>query len=176
MGRAKYQAWLEPDRLALLAAWARDGMTDDQLCDKDHLAISRTTLWQWRKDHPKIANALKINKEIADIRVENALYKRALGYTAQVRKTFKVRRVKYSADGRKISEEERLEVGVDEVHIPADVTAQIYWLKNRRPEQWRDRREHAGDGREVEDLTPLADMLAVDEGVQGGGGVDGQQE
>jgi hypothetical protein len=56
-------------------------------------------------------------------------------------KTFKTKHIKYDENGRKISEDEILEIGVDEVHVPADTTAQIFWLKNRKPIEWRDKHE-----------------------------------
>lgn len=70
-------------------------------------------------------------------RVEESIYKRARGYKVAVKKTFKVKRVEYDPDtGKKTLEREELATGVDEVHIPADVRAGEYWLKNRSPERW----------------------------------------
>ena len=70
-------------------------------------------------------------------RVEESIYKRARGYKVAVKKTYKVKRVEYDPDtGKKTLEREELETGIDEVHIPADVRAGEYWLKNRSPERW----------------------------------------
>jgi len=70
-------------------------------------------------------------------RVEDSIYKRARGYKVAVKKTYKVKRVEYDPDtGKKTSEREELATGIDEVHIPADVRAGEYWLKNRSPERW----------------------------------------
>lgn len=71
--------------------------------------------------------------------MENALYERGLGGIHEVKKTFKLRHTYYDAEGRKCEKEE-LATGIDEVYIPGDTTAQIYWLKNRKPEDWRDKR------------------------------------
>lgn len=72
-------------------------------------------------------------------RVEESIYKRARGYKVAVKKTYKVKRVEYDPDtGKKTLEREELETGIDEVHIPADVRAGEYWLKNRSPERWSD--------------------------------------
>ena len=100
MAKGKYEYWLTDDGLLLIAAWARDGLTNEQIAN--NVSISRETLNQWRNKYPSISDALKKNKEIADIEVENALYRKALC---------------------------------------GDIVAQIFWLKNRRPDKWRDKPE-----------------------------------
>ena len=71
----------------------------------------------------------------ADSKIQNALLKKATGYTVDVAKSYKLRRVEYE-DGKKVCEFEELAQGVDQVHVPADLSAQIFWLKNRMPEKW----------------------------------------
>ena len=78
MAKGKYEKWLEPESLILLEGWARDGLTDEQIAN--NMGVRRETLYDWKKKHPNISNALKKGKEIVDIQVENALLKRALGY------------------------------------------------------------------------------------------------
>ena len=73
-----------------------------------------------------------------DRQVEDALLKKASGYTVDVTKTYKLRRVEYE-DGKKTCEFEELAQGVEQVHVPADLSAQIFWLKNRMPGQWQDK-------------------------------------
>ena len=69
--------------------------------------------------------------------VEDALYRRARGYKQSVKKTFKVKQVEYDpTTGKKTAEREELKTGIDEVSVPADVRAGIYWLSNRAPERW----------------------------------------
>lgn len=139
MAKGKYQEWIsDPDKLKLLSGWARDGLTDEIIAKK--IGISRSTLNEWKKKYPAISDTLKKGKELADIEVEDSLFKRATGYTAQIRKTFKVKIVKYNDVGKKVEEKEELQTGIDEVHIPADTTAIIFWLKNRMPDKWKDRR------------------------------------
>lgn len=127
MAKGKYQRWLTSEGLTLLEGWARDGLTDDQIAK--NCGVSRSTLAQWKISFPDISDALKKGKEIVDYEVENALLKRALGYDAQDTK------VELGPDGSKTVQTLR--------HIPGDTTAQIFWLKNRRPDKWRDRREAA---------------------------------
>lgn len=124
MAKGKYQRWLEPDGLLLLEGWARDGLTDEQLAEK--MGCGVRTLYDWKERFPQISQALKKGKEIVDIQVENALLKRALGYE------YMEERVEISEkDGRKVIQTTKT--------VPPDTTAQIFWLKNRRPDQWRDK-------------------------------------
>ena len=122
MALGKINEWLEKDKLILLEGWARDGLTDEQIAK--NIGINRTTLYDWKKKETNIADALKKGKEIIDFEVENALLKRALGYEY---------------------EEETYENGIltkkVKKQVPPDTTAQIFWLKNRKKEQWREKVE-----------------------------------
>ena len=159
-GAAKYQEWLTPDGLLRINAWARDGLDMEQIATK--CGVSRETFRRWIKTMPDIAFAVSRGKEPFDIDVENALHNRALGYTVQLRKTFKVRRIKYNDKGMKVEEYEELVQGVDEMHIPADTTAQIFWLKNRKPDEWREKREVLTNiNLDIEDIAPLAELLKL---------------
>lgn len=128
MAKGKYQEWLTPEGLIKIEGWARDGLTDEQI--SQNMGVNRTTLYDWERKYPDISDALKKGKEIVDYQVENALLRRALGYT-----TIKVTKA--------ISEESgRLEVFKEvEKEVPPDTTAQIFWLKNRKPEKWRDKQD-----------------------------------
>ena len=123
---AKIDEWLEKDKLLLLEGWSRDGLTNEQIAK--NIGINVKTLYDWKNKESNISNALKKGKEVVDIEVENALLKKALGYTIMLRKQ------KVTKDGDIVDIEE-------EVHIPPDTTAQIFWLKNRRKQQWRDKVE-----------------------------------
>lgn len=141
MARGKFEYWLTKDGLTLLEGWARDGLTDEQLAKK--MGINRATLYDWKKKYPDISDALKKGKEIVDIQVENALLKRAFGYDYQEEKI-----EKSDKDGVKIVQTLK--------HIPPDITAQIFWLKNRRPDKWRDKPEPAqADGGGVQIIDDL---------------------
>lgn len=136
MAKGKYLKWLEPDNLILLASWAREGLTEEEIAE--NMGISRSTLSEWKNKYPDISDTLKKNKEIADARVEDALFKKALGEVKKVLRPIKVKEVKYD-NGKKVSEKERIELVEEEIYIPPDTTAQIYWLKNRKKETWKDR-------------------------------------
>lgn len=130
MAKGKYEYWLTPDGLLLLEAWARDGLTDEQIAK--NMAISAASLYNYKRNHLEIVEALKKGKTVVDIQVENALLKRALGYSYEEVKTER------GEDGTKITRT------IKEV-VP-DTTAQIFWLKNRKPAEWRDKQdiEHSG--------------------------------
>lgn len=159
MAKGLYQQWLTEESLLRIKAWARDGLTNEQIAK--NMNINVKTLYDWCNKYSEFCNALKKGKEVVDIEVENALYKKALGYNESIKKTFKVKEVIYNEDGKRVKEIEKLEVGYDEVHIPADTTAQIFWLKNRKPEMWRDKVETNLDLKGIEDLTVLADKLKL---------------
>ena len=107
-----------------MQAWARDGLNDEQIAH--NIGIATGTLYDWKKAHPLIAEALKKGKEVADIEVENALFKRALGYDVEETKAV------VDASGKK-------QIIKTTRHVPPDVGAAIFWLKNRKPAQWRDK-------------------------------------
>ena len=123
---AKINDWLEKDKLILLEGWARDGLTEEQI--SKNMGINASTLWDWKKKNPNISNALKKGKEVVDTEVENALLKKAMGYTITI-----------SED--KLDKDGCVHTLKREVHIPPDTTAQIFWLKNRQKEKWRDKQD-----------------------------------
>ncbi len=147
MAKSKVEKWLTPEGLTLLAGWARDGLTDEQIAK--NMNISRSTLSEWKNKHSDILDTLKKNKDIVDYEVENALFKKTQGYNAKVLKNVKVKRVEYNENGFKNKEYEEIVEVYDEVHIPADTTAQIFWLKNRKPDEWREKQDN--DNREALD-------------------------
>lgn len=128
MAKAKYEEWLEPEGLLKIEGWARDGLTDAQIAT--NMGICRDTLIQWKKNYPDISDTLKKGKEVVDREVENALLKRALGY-------------KYE----EVTKEDGVITKVVTKEVQPDTTAQIFWLKNRKPDVWRDKQqiEHSGE-------------------------------
>ncbi len=103
-------------KLALL------GATDEQMCD--FFGCSVPTLAAWREKHPEFLAAIKEAKAEADNRVEQTLFRRATGYTVPVEKVFQFQ--------GKIIKADTFE------HVTPDTTAAIFWLKNRKPAEWRD--------------------------------------
>lgn len=136
MAKGKYQEWLEEDKLLLVTAWARDGLSEEQIAH--NMGIRRETLNVWKNSYPLISNALKKGKEVVDIEVENALHLSAVGHTRTVRKAVKLKTEKQVPGKGKIVEE-RIEYADEEVYIPPSNVAQIFWLKNRKPDRWSDK-------------------------------------
>ncbi len=135
VAKGKYQKWLTPDGKLLLEAWARDGLTDEQIAH--NCGINTATLYDWKKKYPEISESLKRGKEVVDIEVENALLKRAKGY-------------EYLEEKVEIEEDHRGKIKSRKVvqvmkQVAPDVGAAAFWLKNRRPDVWRDRPADSDD-------------------------------
>ncbi len=130
MAKSKVNEWLEQDKLVLLEGWARSGLTNEQIAK--NIGISPKTLYEWQNKHSDIRNTLKKGKEVVDFEVENALLKRALGYKYMETTKELIKNPKTKQYELKITKE-------IEKEVPPDTTAQIYWLKNRKPLEWRDK-------------------------------------
>lgn len=102
------------------------GATDKELAE--FFSVSEQTLNKWKKDFPEFLESLKKGKSIADANVASKLYNRAIGYDCKATKFA-------TSDGHITDSKEYIE------HYPPDTTAAIFWLKNRQPEKWRDRKE-----------------------------------
>lgn len=107
------------------------GFTDQELAEL--LGVTVRTLGNWKHQHEEFLQALKAGKDVADDRVERSLYERATGYRVEAVKIF-----------MPAGAEEPVYAPYIENHAP-DTTAAIFWLKNRRPEQWRDKQSHEHD-------------------------------
>ena len=153
----KSDYWLTDDGLLRIQGWARDGLTDEQI--SKNMRISRSTLKEWKKKFPTFSAALKESKDIADREVENALYKRARGYSYE-EKTFEP--VKDPDTGEVVMTLTK----VVKKEVVADTTAQIFWLKNRKPKEWRDRVVFTDDGQlnKIDELIGSIDKLADQKG------------
>ena len=126
MAKGKYQEWLTPDGLLLLEGWARDGLTDELIAKK--IGISARTLYEWINQYPQISQAIKKGKAPVDFQVENALLKRALGYDYEET----TKEVVQMPGGK-----QKTTIKTVTRHVIPDVTAQIIWLNNRKPQSWR---------------------------------------
>lgn len=146
--RGKSAPWLEEEGLLRIEGWAMDGCTDQEIAK--NMGIAYSTLRVWRDSFPAISAALKRARDVADRQVEHRLFDMTQGYTVEVKKVFKVKKEHYDEKGRKVVTEE-LQSAVEEVHIPANVTAQIFWMKNRKPEKWREKPDAAREDGELPD-------------------------
>jgi hypothetical protein len=103
------------------------GATDADLAD--FFSVTTVTIWRWAGKFPEFCNALKTGKDVADERVERSLYHRAVGYTYDAVKIF----MPSGADAPVYAPYQE--------HVPPDATSALFWLKNRRPDAWRDKSE-----------------------------------
>lgn len=109
---------------------ASRGCAEQTICAK--MKINVDTLHEWKKVHPDFSEALKAAKEISDDEVVETLRSKALGYTRKSVKFW------YDADLKQVVKE------VYDEYYPPDTTALIFWLKNRQPDRWRERKEITG--------------------------------
>ena len=130
MAKGKYAEWLTPDGLLLLEGWAREGLKEEQIADK--IGINVKTLWDWKHKYDPICNALKKGKAPVDFQVENALLKSAVGFSVTLKKPVRVR----DANGA-----EHIEYAEEEIFVAPSTAAQIFWLKNRKKDRWKDKPE-----------------------------------
>ncbi len=122
------------------------GATDNDLAD--FFGVSEKTINNWKKEHPEFLQSIKDGKEIADSKVAKSLYERANGYSHP--------EVHISNYQGKITQTDLTK------HYPPETTAAIFWLKNRQPAKWRDRREVTGaDGNPIE-MTWKVEMVEPD--------------
>lgn len=106
----------------------RLGATDKELAD--FFQVNEDTINEWKKVHSEFSESLKQGKMLADAEVADKLYRRATGYE------HKAVKISSSPDGK-----EHLTEYVE--RYPPDTTAAIFWLKNRRPSEWRDKVDHS---------------------------------
>lgn len=123
--RGKYREWLTEEGLKKIEAWAEGGLIEKDIAH--NMGIAQQTLDLWKTKYPTILEALKRGKRVVDEKVESALLKRALGYEFEEVKTY----IEETADG-KIRKKKEITIK----HIAPDTTAQIFWLRNRRGEDW----------------------------------------
>lgn len=136
-------------RLDGIRLMARRGFTDEEMALV--LGVDESTLNRWKKKHPEFCKSLKEWKSHADGNVERSLYERALGYSHP---DTKARWVETSEliDGQVVKSGRWVYAELTK-HYPPDTTACIFWLKNRQPEHWRDRREMKVDTDDLDSLT-----------------------
>lgn len=123
---SKYEPRLDGEALRL----CRLGATDKQIAE--FFEISEATLTNWKHAHPSFLASLKRGKDEVDALVEQSLFRKAMGYTFDSVKVFMPANAKAPVYAPIVE------------HCPPDTTACIFWLKNRQPDKWRDKRE-AGD-------------------------------
>jgi hypothetical protein len=140
-------------REELILAYYRNG-ADDRMVAKN-LGMGRSTLYRLKRECPDFKTLTMVGKEEADLKVESALFKRALGYEFEEVTT----EVTLNKDGSGTT----TVMKKTKKHIVPDTTAQIFWLKNRKGKDWKDKQE-------VEVTNPFLELMKA------AGGDDGSDE
>jgi len=121
---------LSPAMIEKYVELASQGATEQEIADK--LGVCRDTIYQWARDSETFSYARKEARDSANDHVEAALFKMATGLKHRVVKPMEVK------DGDGVSHIELVEY---EERLPPNPTSMIFWLKNRRPDRWRDKQE-----------------------------------
>lgn len=132
MANPKWKEWIEPENLLKIEAWMRGGLTLEQLAH--NMGVGFSTLTSWKAKYKEIQEAIKKGQRPADLEVESALFRSALGYDVE-EVTEELR------FNKKTHSYEMVVTKRVKKHIPPSNTAQIFWLKNRCPDRWRDKIE-----------------------------------
>lgn len=136
-GMVEVDKWLTDDGLLLLAAYARDGMTNQDIAEK--IGVTKRTFTRWMEEYPEIREAVNTSKELVDYKVENALLKAALGYTAKESKV--IMRLR---QGKLTTVEQETVIK----EVAPDVRAITLWLNNRQTKKWRRNADNVLDNNE----------------------------
>lgn len=162
MAHAEYKKWLEPDNLTKLRSWARDGLTNEQIAKK--IGVKRQTFQRWLSTYSDMSDALKKGKEIVDAEIEDSLISIMKKHTVtttqykMVKKdafNLKAERSKfaniYKLDHPNATKEEigiavaehvdvyeKIPISKTVTEVDPNASAIIFWLKNRRPDIYRD--------------------------------------
>jgi hypothetical protein len=126
---------MKPEYIGQAAKLCQMGATDYEIAD--FFGVSVRTLHRWKHESEEFCHSIKSAKGPADDRVERSLYERATGFNYVEKQAIKV----------KVEKDKEKVVTVEvERFMPPDTTAAIFWLKNRRPTEFRDRHdlEHSG--------------------------------
>lgn len=122
-----YAEWLTEEALEQVKEYAQQGLINKEIANK--MGVNTATLYEWQNRFPDFADAIKKGKKVIDEQVENSLLKRAIGYQYEEETWGK------NHDGDMVVVKKVLKSQAP------DVTAQIFWLKNRNPKEWRDKQE-----------------------------------
>ena len=157
-----WKQWYSPENIELVEGWARDGLSDEQIAN--NIGVSATTLYAWKKAHPEFFKAFKRGKQVVNVELENALFKKAIGAkttttTYRVSKVdenvLKARRLRYAdkymeehpeaskkeallAATEHVDTHEKIIWSIVENRLPPDTGALMFLMKNRMPEKYRE--------------------------------------
>ena len=117
------------------------GATNEEIAKA--MGVSKRNIIRWSQEHESFGESLARGKGVSDAKVVRSLYQRAVGYEYEEEK----RIVEYDKEGNV----KPVKVEKTKKHVPPDVGAQCFWLKNRQRSMWQDRTEFVPDVSEDED-------------------------
>jgi hypothetical protein len=135
---------------------AEMGLTDKQMAAR--LKMSESAFNVWKAEHKEFMESLTRGKAKADERVEKSLYKNAVGYVYKAQKPLVV------SDGN--GEGSHIEIAEYRERVAPNVSAQIFWLKNRKPKVWRDKQEVEHSGETTQTVITVDNRLDAFRGLQ----------
>ena len=142
--KPKYEKWLQPENLILIEGWRRDGLSNEQIAK--NMGIYVSTLYNWLEKYKELKEAYKKGDEVSTYEIENKLYKSAIGYDVE---EMDIQETEYPDGTKTITKRKHRR------HVPANIAAQIFILKNRRPNKWKDKPT-------VEDMEEIKDDGFID--------------
>ena len=143
---AKTDFWLTRGGLLLIASWRRSGLSVEEIAKK--IGVSQKNLERLEKENAALSEALRYDREQTDAMVEEALLKKALGFS--------------TSEEKRVVKNGQEEVTTVSKEVPPDVSAASAWLKNRCPDKWRDKPQENDDEiiRRLEDIMGGIDAQA----------------
>lgn len=115
--------WLSEPGLQLIAGWRRNGTPMTKIAE-EYVGVSRSAWWGWYRESEELRKAIAMSKDVANLSVEEALYRRAVGYD-------------YWEEVWELVEGEVIMTKKYKKHLPPDTKAILHWLWSRLPNQWR---------------------------------------
>lgn len=117
------------------------GATDADMAD--FFEVVESTINAWKIDYPDFSESIKRGKMLADANVADRLYQRAMGF-------------EHDSEEIKVVDSQIERVPIRKIY-PPDTTAAIFWLKNRRASNWRDKTETELSGK-VDTVAPVINV------------------
>lgn len=136
----------KPEYVNIIKGMCKLGATVPEIAEALEVAVSTVNLW--RVKHDELRDAMQLGRDASDQRVVDSLYHRALGYS-------------HAEDDIRVIDHE-IVITPTVKHYPPDATSMIFWLKNRRPDEWRQHPDFGGD----DDAPELTINFAVSEPVK----------
>lgn len=143
--RGRKDKWEQLDmksKLPLITYWAMNGKTEKSMAES--LGVSVALFERWKNEKLELLEALKEGREVVDATVVNSLLKKARGYSVEEEELEEFR----DDDGDLVNSKRKSKIK----HVPASDTAMIFWLKNRLPDEFKDRVENHNTGGFVFDV------------------------